>query len=112
MSISKKLIDFFGEYYIDQITMYLVETYRSLRFGKVGVCMLNREIIILKGICTKAIAWGFLFKNPVKGIKLEKEKPRLRFLAEWERPRLIDSCGKEKKAPYLRSLVIIDYIQA
>lgn len=108
ISISKKLIEFFGEYFLDQITRYHVESYQSTRFGKVGVYMRNRELNILKGIFTKAIEWGFLFKNPVKGIKLEKEKPRFRFLSEWERPRLIDSCGREKKAPYLRSLVIID----
>ena len=108
VSICKKLIEFFGEYYLDQITAYLVETYRSGRFGKVGAYMLNREIIILKGICTKAIEWGFLLKNPVKGIKLEKEKPRLRFLTESERLKLIEACGKERKAPYLRSMVIID----
>jgi len=108
ISISRKLIDFLGEYYLDQITMYLVETYRSTRFGKVGSYMLNREITILKGICTKAIEWGFLFKNPVKGVKLEKEKPRLRFLSESERVSLIESCSKERKAPYLRSMVVID----
>jgi integrase len=108
ISISKKLIEFFGEYYLDQVTRYHVESYQSIRFGKVGVYMRNRELNILKGIFTKAVEWGFLLKNPVIGIKLEKEKPRLRFLSEWERPRLIESCGKEKKAPYLRSMVIID----
>ena len=80
ISISKKLIEFFGEYFLDQITRYHVESYQSTRFGKVGVYMRNRELNILKGIFTKAIDWGFLFKNPVRGVKLEKEKPRLRFL--------------------------------
>jgi len=108
ISISKKLIGFFGEYFLDQITRYHVESYQSTRFGKVGVYMRNRELNILKGIFTKATDWGFLFKNPVKGIKLEKEKPRFRFLTEAERERLIDACGKERKALYLRSMVIID----
>jgi integrase len=108
ISISKKLIEFFGEYFFDQITRYHVETYQSTRFEKVGVYMRNREINILKGVFTKAIDWGFLFKNPVKGIKLEKEKPRFRFLTEVERERIIDACGKERKALYLRSMVIID----
>jgi integrase len=108
VSICKKLIEYFGEHYLDQITRYHVESYQSTRFEKVGVYMRNREINILKGIFTKAGDWGFLFKNPVKGIKLEKEKPRLRFLTEWERLKLIEACGKERKAPYLRSMVIID----
>ena len=108
ISISKKLIEYFGDYFLDQITRYHVETYQSTRFEKVGVYMRNREINILKGILTKAVEWGFLVKNPVKGIKLEKEKPRFRFLTEQEGTRLIDACGKERKAPYLRSMVIID----
>ena len=81
ISISKKLLVFFGDLFLDQITRYHVETYQSTRFDKVGVYMRNREVNVLKGIFTKAIAWGFLFKNPVKGIKLEKEKPRIRFLS-------------------------------
>jgi hypothetical protein len=71
ISISKKLVEFFGDCYLDQITRYNVETYQSTRFQKVGVYMRNREINILKGIFTKAVDWGFLFKNPVKGIKLD-----------------------------------------
>ncbi len=94
LSICKKLSAFFGEYYLDQITKYHVETYQSMRFEKVGVYMLNREITILKGIFTKAIDWGFVFKNPVKGVKLEKEKPRFRFLNEQERNKLVDACNK------------------
>src|SRR3990172_2230524 len=107
-SITKKLGDFFGEFYLHEINRYQVETYYSLRSEKAGVYMVNREITILKGIFTKAIEWGFLRVNPVKGLKLEKEKPRLRFLRTWEISRLIDACGKEPKAPYLTSMVIID----
>ncbi len=76
-SITKKLVEFFGEYYLHEISRYQVETYYSLRSEKAGVCMVNREITILKGIFTKAIEWGFLRVNSVKGLKLEKEKPRL-----------------------------------
>ncbi len=107
-SITKKLGDFFGEFYLHEITRYQVETYHCLRSEKAGVYMVNREITILKGIFTKAIEWGFLRVNTVKGLKLEKEKPRLRFLRTWEISRLIDACGKEPKAPYLTPMVIID----
>lgn len=107
-SITKKLVESFGDFYLHEINRYQVETYYSLRSEKTGVCMVNREITILKGIFTKAIEWGFLRVNPVKGLKLEKEKPRLRFLRTWEISRLIDACGKEPKAPYLTPMVIID----
>ena len=72
--------------------------------------MVNREIIILKGICTKAVDWGFLGKNPVKGIKLAKERPRERYLNREERTRLIEAAGKTGKPYYLKSLIVIDLV--
>ena len=47
ISISKKLMEFFGGFYLDQITRYHVETYQSTRFDKVGVSMRNREVNVL-----------------------------------------------------------------
>ena len=66
--------------------------------------MVNRELTVLKGMCTKAIDWGFLHKNPVKGVKLGKEKSRMRFLTESEQESLIKACGKARKASYLKNM--------
>jgi integrase len=103
----KKLVSYFGEMYLDEITRYHVESYQSERAEQVSVYTVNRELTILKGICTKAIDWGFLIKNPVKGVKLGKEKARERFLFPEEIGKLIESCGKERMASYLKSVVII-----
>ncbi len=69
--------------------------------------MVNREVVTLKGIYTKAIDWGFIDKNPVKGIKLEKENPRLRHLTEEERKSLLKICGYIATPDYLEASVII-----
>ncbi len=108
VSISRKLVRFFGDLYLHETTRYHIESYQSERSGQVGVCMVNREITILKGILTKAIDWGFLLKNPVKGIKLEKERPRLRYLNREEISKLIESCGRNGQVRYLKPMVIID----
>lgn len=108
VSISKKLVRYFGEYDLHEITRYHIESYQSEGSQQVGVCMVNREITILKGILTKAIDWNFLLKNPVKGIKLEKESPRLRYLNQEEISQLIKSCGKNGQARYLKPMVIVD----
>ncbi len=102
-----KLIRYFGETFLHEITRYQIESYQSKRLEEVGVCTVNRELMILKGICTKAIDWGFLEKNPVKGVRLGKEKPRERFLFPEEIAKLVESCGREPMAPYLRSVVVI-----
>ena len=108
VSITNKLIGFFGDWFMHEINRYKIETYYGSRIDSVGICMVNREITILKGIFTKAIEWGFLSSNPVKGFKLEREMPRLRFLRTWEASLLVDASGREPKAPYLRAMVIID----
>ena len=108
LSISRKLVRFFGEYFLHEINRYYIESYQSERSQQVGVCMVNREITILKGIFTKAIDWGFLLKNPVKGIKLEKERPRLRYLNQEEISQLVESCGRNGQVRYLKPMVIID----
>ncbi len=66
VSISRKLVRFFGDLYLHETTRYHIESYQSERSGQVGVCMVNREITILKGILTKAIDWGFLLKNQLR----------------------------------------------
>jgi integrase len=70
--------------------------------------MVNREIIILKGMFTKAIDWGYIGKNPVKGIKLAKEKERMRYLNGYERAKLLQAAGAKGRPSYLKSLLIID----
>ncbi len=108
VSISKKLVAFFGESFLHEINRYQIATYYSSRAENVGVYMVNREITILKGILTKAIEWGFLSANPVKGFKMEKEEARSRFLSTREASKLVNACGKEPKASYLRVMVIMD----
>lgn len=106
-SICNKLKRFFGELYLHEISRYQIESYQVQRSGQVGSCMVNRELTILKGICTKAIDWGFLQKNPVKGIKLAKERERIRYLDMAERVNLIETSKKKGKLYYLKSLIVM-----
>lgn len=103
-STAKILIEFFGDKYLHEIQRYDIETYRSARLKKVDGTTVDKDLAILKGIFTKAVEWGFLLKNPVKGIKIGRGKPRTRYLTKQEINDLISKC----RAGYLRSMVIID----
>jgi len=83
ISICKKLVAFFGDFYLHEIGRYQIAEYYSIRSTQVGVSK-NREVNILKGLLTKAIEWGFLHTNPAKGFKLEREMARQRFLRPCE----------------------------
>ena len=106
VSICKKLVAFFGEYYLHEITRYQIATYYSNRSNEVKISH-NREINILKGIFSRAIEWGFLRDNPAKGFKVAKEKARTRFLRPCEAYILIEACN-DARAKYLKSMIILD----
>jgi integrase len=107
-SISNKLKKAFGDLYIRDIGRHEIESYQAERSTQVGACMVNREIIIMKGMYTKAIDWGYTDKNPVKGIKLAKEKERTRFVNGYERTKLLQAAGGKGRPWYLKSGIIID----
>ena len=103
-STAKILIETFGEKYLHEINRYDIESYQSKRLKEVAVSTVNKDLAILKGMFTKAVDWGFLLKNPVKGIKLGRNKARLRYLTSIEANKLILACRSER----LRSMIIID----
>jgi integrase len=109
-SISNKLIKAFGDLCLHEIQRQKIESYQAERSAQVGPGMVNREITILKGMFTKAVDWGYIAKNPVKGIKLAKEKERTRFLKGYERAKLIQAAGAKGRPWYLKSLIIIDLL--
>ena len=52
----------------------------------------NRDLAILKHLMNTAIAWGYLYENPAKPVKLLRENnARLRYLTKDEIDRLIDA---------------------
>ena len=63
---------------------------------------MNRELALLKHLCTKAVEWGYLKANPLKSVKFLKEPPgRLRYLTREEMDPLLDACS-----PHLRPIVV------
>jgi len=99
-----RLVPFFGEFYMDEITPMQVEEYRSLRLKKVKGITTNRELAILKGMFTKAIDSGLIVTNPVKKVKLipESDCLRERILSYDEERRLMDAA-----IPHLRPFLVI-----
>lgn len=89
---SKVLLKFFGAKTLGQITIWLVEKYKSerqkenTRYGRPPAkATINRELACLKNMFTKAIEWGLLSSNPVKKVKLFVERPnKLRVLSDYE----------------------------
>ncbi len=102
MTSLRKLRAEFGDIRLNKITPFDVEKYKMKRRKEVSPASVNRELACIKYMFNLAIKWGKTTKNPVKDVKLFKEKNRrLRFLNEDEIIRLIDSCSDQ-----LRPVVI------
>lgn len=71
-----------------------VEDYKVLRRQTVKPATVNRELAMLKHMCTKALEWGYLKVNPLKSVKFLKEPPgRLRYLTQDEMDALLAACS-------------------
>jgi len=88
----KHLIEFFKDICISEIKANDVEMYKVERLKYVSSSSVNRDLAVLHNFFNKAIEWGYLDANPMKGVKLLKEPPgRLRFLSKEEILRLLEN---------------------
>jgi integrase len=88
--------------YLSALTAKQVEDYKVKRRAEVSPATVNRELALIKHLCTKAVEWGYLKANPLSAVRLLKEPPgRLRYLTHQEMETLINACS-----PHLRPIVV------
>jgi integrase len=88
--------------YLSALTAKQVENYKVKRRALVGSATVNRELALIKHMCTKAMEWGYLKANPLRSVRLLKEPPgRLRYLTQQEMDPFVEACS-----PHLRPIVI------
>jgi integrase len=89
--------------HLSGITAKQVEDYKVRRRAVVSPATVNRELALLKHMCTKAVEWGYLKVNPLGSVKFLKEPPgRLRYLTREETDALIAACPL-----HLRPIVVV-----
>lgn len=67
-----------------------------------GKTVAHREIEVLSHAFTKAVEWGYLDRHPFKGeIRLEGEKPRDRYIEDWEIVEMLALDSRRKKGSIL-----------
>jgi integrase len=88
--------------YLWALTAKQVEDYKVKRRATVSPATVNRELALLKHMCTKAVEWSYLKVNPLRSVRLLKEPPgRLRYLTWEEMGSLVEACS-----PHLRPIVV------
>lgn len=62
----------------------------------------HREIEVLSHAFTKAVEWGYVDRHPFKGeVRLQGEKPRTRYVEDWEVVEVLALQSKRKKGSVL-----------
>jgi integrase len=93
ITIERWLMPAFGDYYLFQVTLADGEHYKQDRLKVVDPATVNKELNCLKAMLNKAVAWGYLQIQPLRGMKGLKEPPgRLRYLSPEEKVQLLDAC--------------------
>jgi integrase len=101
--IEARLMPFFGDQYLAEITLAMAEQYKAQRLAVVDPATVNKELSCLKAMLNKAVAWKHLKTHPLVGMTLLKEPPgRLRYLTLEEKDRLLEACADPL---YLRPIV-------
>lgn len=73
----------FGKMAPESIKPRAIYTYLDER-GKASQTRANREVALLSHVFTKAIRWGLVDRNPCQGVERFREKPRQRYVEDWE----------------------------
>ena len=95
-----------------EITAWSVEKWRSSRL-KSGIqpSTVNRDVTALRAALSKAVEWGLISENPLKGLKNAKvdKSPRIRFLDGREEAALREALASESanRSDHLKPLVIL-----
>ncbi|MDE2039548.1 MAG: site-specific integrase [Elusimicrobia bacterium] len=103
--IIKKLKGHFGDVPLANIQAEQIEGYKASRKDFVKEATINRELAVLKTIFTKAVLWGYAYKNPVKEVRLFKEERiPIRILTAEERRKLLETSPDNLKPAILMAL--------
>lgn len=82
--------------FLHQVSADRVEAYKVLRAKEVSKTTVNRAIGMIKAFLNKAVALGYLERNPAQYVKrLKEEQRQISFLSDDEVKRLVKVCSPQ-----------------
>ena len=88
-----QFVDTIGDRFLDEITAFHIERWKTLRARDVAQSSVNRELNVIRGCLSRAVEWGRLIVSPMKSVKPYRvDNVRMRVLAPDEITLLLASC--------------------
>ena len=96
--VLRDFLEFAKIQFLHQITADRVEAYKVKRAKEVSKSTVNRTITIIKAFINRAVAMGFLEKNPAQYVKkLKEEQRQIKYLSDIELKKLLQACSPKVK---------------
>jgi len=101
----RKLVPFFGNYKLNDISPILIEKYKRDRKKSVSGRTVNIELSLLRRMFNLGVAWDKCQSNPVSKVKFYKEElNKTRVLSEQEEHRLLEASSDHLKPIVITAL--------
>ena len=101
----KKLTPFFGDRVLNDISPFLIESYKKKRLEEVKPATVNREIALLKHMYNLAIRWRKASHNPMMDVRLLREEPfQERVLSPEEITKILAACTEYSRPVVLAAI--------
>lgn len=112
------LLQYFGDKPIDTITTQDAYKYMDWRKSQtvkdgnrpISGPTVNREISLLSHSFKKAIRWGYVSENPIKGIERFSENKRERYITDEEFEKIILQANSRRESRHLVDIMLVDYL--
>jgi integrase len=99
--LDTQIIPRFGGVKVVGLRREEIERWQADRLAEVSGSTTNKELMRLKHLLNRAVAWGYLKDSPARSVKKAKEAPgRVRYLAPQEREALLSGAGPRLR-PYI-----------
>ncbi len=92
--LDKHLRPFFGRTRAQDVNAKMIDEYKASKLGKLSPATINRTLALLKKIFNDAVRWGFMAKNPARGVSLlHEEETGFEFWSEEEADAFLAACA-------------------
>ena len=99
MILDAQILPRFGGTKLVRLRREEIERWQADRLAEVSGSTVNKEVMRLKHLLNRAVAWGYLKDSPARAVKRSKEAPgRARYLTTEERDKLLNGTDVTVKA--------------
>lgn len=109
LQYSKRIVRVFGEIEPSDMTAPMIRNFMDAMAGQGKTVAANRHHSYLSVLFSWGIERAWCLENPAKQVRKFREKPRDRYVEEWEY-NIVIKCARESSYPYIAPMMEFAYL--